>query len=321
MRKLITIFTVGVIAIAIAVWNSAALAQILKALDPNKPVSVIENGTERSVGVTDASGAFKAALDANKEWVVYKMECSRYAIMQSGSKDDQACRAESKQSQSQDPKGCGKCVPVGYITRGQFRTSQMSSSSGRNPLTSPYVYVPAIGLGAAAIAIGASGGSQPATGATNVTTSATNVTPSAPVAPAPPTSFAGSGPVSYAATGVARGCNLIAPSYTASGTYTVTNSPNVVTLLINDPGGANQTLNGPANFAPAANGLVANVVTFGASAWTSASGRNYETSGSNGTFQSNGSGSFTLVHTYRSGGAAGPPSGCQDTYNVVVAPR
>jgi hypothetical protein len=102
---------------------------VLLALEINKPVSVIEGGVQTAFGVTDDSGALGVALDINKNYVIYKKDCSSYVLVVEGSEDDKKCRDENNQpAQSKD--GCGRCVPAGYITGGRFRTPQMGQSGG-----------------------------------------------------------------------------------------------------------------------------------------------------------------------------------------------
>ena len=306
MRKLLAV-ALSVSAFALGVWHAdvAALQERfnLKVLASNGkaaanlPVVFRSGGTETPIGTTTDAGDVAVALDPSKNgksFNVYREACTKLVITQ----EELPCDDERL------PEGCKKCEKLGTFI---FGTNATVGSAG---MSTP-MKITLFGVAPAAI-----------TGAVVATNNGANSTVGAnpTTQPGPQTAFtANAAPVTINVTSLLRGCNLFQPTYTAPGTFTVTNGPNMLTVVINDPG-ASQTLTGSANFGTAA-GLQANVATFAPFAWTSATGRNVETSGSNGTFQANGSGSFTLVHTYRGGGTAGPPPNCQDTYNAVVTPR
>lgn len=123
---------------------------LLKGLDANRSVSLVVNGVEKPLGAAGSNGELRipldagldAALDPNKNYVVFKRDCNRYEIVVQGSEDERRCRGE--QSRNPEPgEPCGRCVPAGLITKGVFTAPPPAagSHSARN-----------LGIGAAAVA-------------------------------------------------------------------------------------------------------------------------------------------------------------------------
>lgn len=108
---------------AIAMYNDV----LLTGLDSSKSITLVVNGAERPLGVVGAGGDVSipldanldAALDPNKNYVVYKDSCSRYVIFVKDSDDEDRCRRKNESAKADDP--CGRCVPVALILKGQFR--------------------------------------------------------------------------------------------------------------------------------------------------------------------------------------------------------
>jgi hypothetical protein len=108
---------------------------LLKGLDTNKTVTLVVDGAERPLGVVGSAGDISIALDANldaaldpnKNYVVYKDSCSRYAIFVKDSDDEDDCRRKNKSAKADDP--CGRCVPVALILKGQVRAHPDAPSS------------------------------------------------------------------------------------------------------------------------------------------------------------------------------------------------
>src|SRR5262245_38485510 len=80
-------------------WGAAGLTaaqqlkKLLAGLDPNKPVSLVMNGSEQALGATSAAGDLSLAddvaraVDPQKPYAVYKRDCSKYEIVVKGSDD------------------------------------------------------------------------------------------------------------------------------------------------------------------------------------------------------------------------------------------
>ena len=127
-------------AVALLAFASAALAAylddvLLKGLSANKPVVLVVNGAERPLGTVGNGGdiaipldaSLDAALDPNKNYVVYQREsCNRYQIVVQDSDDDRRCR-DNKQDESE--KSCGRCAPVGLILKGRFQATPPSAAA------------------------------------------------------------------------------------------------------------------------------------------------------------------------------------------------
>jgi hypothetical protein len=110
----------------------------------------------QTVGVAAADQDVLIAVDASKSYVVYETECTGYAIVESGTQDDDRCRRDVQNPNARQPDGeetCKRCLRVvawidrGGVWRDAPSSGQAERNPGRNPLTRPAVLLP---IGAAA---------------------------------------------------------------------------------------------------------------------------------------------------------------------------
>lgn len=82
--------------------------------------------------MTGEAGDLEIAVDANKNYVIYKRDCREYTVALEESDDHKRCERDRKADEKDPQQGCGRCEIAGWIRGGVFYANDAASVASRD---------------------------------------------------------------------------------------------------------------------------------------------------------------------------------------------